>query len=329
VKITIITPSAGGTRTGNWHTAQRYARFLRGAGQVVRTALRWDGAACDLMIALHARKSHDSIARFRARFPRGPLIVVLTGTDLYRDLPADASARASLALATLLVTLQDQGERELPSRLRHKVRVVYQSARTGSRARGSPRRFRICVLGHLREEKDPFRAAFALAHLRGEGAVEVVQIGEALAPAMAATARRLMDREPRYRWIGGVAHRRALGWLASSQLLVVSSRMEGGANVVCEAVRVGVPVAASRIPGNVGMLGADYAGYFPLGDERSLARLIDRARVDRTFYRRLRTGIARRRHLFAPAAERRALLAVVREAARLARPQPRGKRSSV
>ena len=325
MKITIITPSAGGTRTGNWHTAQRYAAFLRGAGHAVRTASRWDGAACDLMIALHARKSHDSIARFRRRFPDRPLVVVLTGTDLYRDLPADVSARASLELATLLVTLQDQAERELAPRLRQKVRVVYQSARTEARTGRSTRRFRICVLGHLREEKDPFRAALALAHLRGDGAVEVVQIGQALTPEMAATARRLMDREPRYRWIGGVAHSRALGWLASSQLLVVSSRMEGGANVVCEAVRTGVPVAASRIPGNVGMLGTDYAGYFALGDERALARLIDRARLDRAFYRRLQTSIGRRRHLFAPDAERRSLLRVVREAERLVASTRRGK----
>jgi putative glycosyltransferase (TIGR04348 family) len=317
MRIAIVTPSASSTRTGNRHTAQRYAAFLRGAGHRVRVASAWDGAECDLMIALHARKSHDSIARFRARFGTRPLIVVLTGTDLYRDVRVDAAARRSLEVATLLVTLQDMGALELARRLRPKVRTVYQSARFARRAAPPRRRFRVCVLGHLRDEKDPFRAALALRHLPDAADLEVVHIGDALAPGMAETAARLGRADARYQWIGGVPHSRALRWLAASHLLVVSSRMEGGANVVCEAARAGVPVVASRVPGNVGMLGRDYPGYYPLGDERALARMIDRARIDRSFYLRLKAGVAARRGLFTSAAERRRLLAVVGEARRI------------
>ncbi|HSD54696.1 MAG TPA: selenoneine biosynthesis selenosugar synthase SenB, partial [Burkholderiales bacterium] len=261
MRISIVTPSAASTRTGNRHTAQRYAAFLRTAGHRVRVSSSWDGSDCDLMIALHARKSHDSIARFRARFPGRPLVVVLTGTDLYRDIRSDASAQTSLAMATLLVTLQNMGWLELARHLRPKVRVIYQSARVARRAAPPRRRFRVCVLGHLREEKDPFRAALALAHLPEAREVEVVHIGDALTPAMADEARRLMRTDPRYRWIGGVPHSRALAWLARSHLLVVSSRIEGGANVICEASRTGVPVVASRVRGNVGMLGRGYPGY--------------------------------------------------------------------
>ena len=162
MKIALVTPSAATVRTGNRHTAQRYAGFLRGAGHQVRTASRWDGTDCDLMIALHARKSADSIAQFRARFPARPLVVVLTGTDLYRDIHSDACAQASLDAATLLITLQELGKYELPRRLRGKARTVYQSARVESRTRAPRTPFRICVLGHLRDEKDPFRAALAL-----------------------------------------------------------------------------------------------------------------------------------------------------------------------
>jgi putative glycosyltransferase (TIGR04348 family) len=313
MRIAIVTPSAAITRTGNRHTAQRYAGFLRDGGHRVRSTSIWDGVECDLMIALHARKSHDSIARFRARFPGRPLIVVLTGTDLYRDIRVDAAAQRSLEAATLLVTLQDMGVLELARRLRGKVRPVYQSARVSRRTRPPRHEFRVCVLGHLRDEKDPFRAALALRHLSA-GSLEVLHVGEALAPGMAKAAARLMRADARYRWIGGVPHSRALAWLAASHLLVVSSKMEGGANVICEAARAGVPVLASRIRGNVGMLGQDYPGYYPLGDERALARLLDRARTDRRFYRRLEAAIAARRPLFAPAAERRGLLAVVREA---------------
>ncbi len=319
MKIAIVTPAGAGTRSGNRHTAQRYAAFLRGAGHRVRTGAAWDGNGCELLLALHARKSHDSIARFRARFPDRPLVLVLTGTDLYRDLRVDAAARRSLEAATLIVTLQGEARRELPARLRHKVRVIYQSARAAPRARALQRRFRICVLGHLREEKDPFRAALALRYLPDSPDLEVLHVGQALAPEMAAAAQRLMDEEPRYRWIGGVPHARALALLGSSRLLVVSSRMEGGANVICEAARAGVPVLASRIPGNVGMLGARYPGYYPLEDERSLARLIARARRSAPYYRQLRRALAARRPLFAPAAERRGLLAAVREAVQRAR----------
>ncbi len=319
MRIAIVTPAAASTRTGNRHTASRYAAFLRGAGHRVAVGSRWDGAACDLLIALHARRSHDSIARFRVRFPRGPLVLVLTGTDLYRDIRTDASAQRSLDLATLLVTLQDQGALELPRRLRPKVRVVYQSARVARRTAPRRGRFRVAVLGHLRDEKDPFRAALALRHLPGAAEIEVVQAGDALEPAMAVEARSLERADPRYRWLDGVPHSRALALLASSGVLVLSSRMEGGANVVCEAARAGVPVLASRIRGNVGMLGRGYPGYFPLGDDRALARLIARAQADRAFYRALQAGIAARRALFVPAAERRGLLAVVREAVRIAR----------
>jgi putative glycosyltransferase (TIGR04348 family) len=314
LRIAIVTPSAASTRTGNRHTAQRYAAFLRGAGHRVRVASSWDGADCDLLIALHARKSHDSVARFRARYPARPLVVVLTGTDLYRDIRTDPRAQASLELATLLVALQDEAGRELRPRLRRKLRVVYQSARVSRAARPPAGRFRVCVIGHLRDEKDPFRAAAALAHLSDALPIEVVHVGDALSAPMADEARRFMRVDARYRWLGGVPHSRALGWLGRSHLLVVSSRMEGGANVICEAARAGVPVVASRIRGNVGMLGRDYPGYYPLADERALARLMGRAATDRRFYARLEAGTAKRRRLFAPDAERRGVLAVVREA---------------
>jgi putative glycosyltransferase (TIGR04348 family) len=312
-RISIVTPAAAGSRTGNRHTAWRWAALLRALGHRVALGTEWDGRACDLLIALHARRSHASVARFRAAHPQAPLVVVLTGTDLYRDLPASAEARRSLELADRLVVLQDQAPRALPARLRAKTRVIYQSADTALRAAPPARGFRVLVSGHLREVKDPFRAAAALAQLRAPAGLELVQLGAALDSRMQAEARRWMRSEPRYRWPGACSHPRALGWLARSHLLVVSSAMEGGANVIAEAARVGTPVLASRIAGNLGMLGSDYPGYFPYGDERALARLIGRAASDSGFYAALEHGLRARRALFAPAAERRALAALVRE----------------
>ncbi len=320
-RIALVTPAGPGTRNGNRHTALRWATFLRRAGHRVTVALDWDGAPCDLLIALHARRSHAAVARYRETCPAGPLAVVLTGTDLYRDLPASAEARRSLELADRLIVLQDEAPRRLAAHLRRKTRVVYQSAAPRARRAPPARVFRVAVVGHLREEKDPFRAAAALERLPGEARIEVVHVGAALAADMAREAQRRMRDEPRYRWLGGLPHARALAWIARSHLLVVSSRMEGGANVIAEAARLGTPVLASSIAGNIGMLGRGYPGYFPLGDERSLARLMARAEREPEFYRRLRRALAARRPRFAPAAERAALTHALRG---LMRPSGRG-----
>ncbi len=312
-RISIVTPAAAGTRSGNRHTAQRWAALLRSLGHRVAVGTGWDGRACDLLIALHARRSHDSVARYRAAHPRAPLAVALTGTDLYRDLPASAEARRSLELADRLIVLQDEARRALPARLRSKVRVVVQSADTALRAAPPRGRFRVLVSGHLREEKDPFRAAAALEHLRDAAANRIGSARRRIERTMQAQAEDWARREPRYRWLGARGHPRALAWIARSQLLVVSSAMEGGANVIAEAARIGTPVLASRIAGNLGMLGRGYPGYFPFGDERALARLTARAAREPAYYARLKRALRARRPLFAPSAERRALAALLGE----------------
>lgn len=302
MKIALVTPAAPGTRNGNRHTALRWAAFLRAAGHRVHVTTQWEHEPADAMLALHARRSHASIAAFSRD---EPLVVALTGTDVYRDIHESPDARDSLELARRLIVLQPQAARELPPRLRAKVRVVVQSSSTRLRHRPVARGFRVCVIGHLRAEKDPLRIVHALPLTSAP--IEVVHLGAALDPAL--TPR---TDDPRYRWLGSVAHARALRWLASSHAMVISSRMEGGANVVCEALRIGVPVIASRISGNVGLLGADYGGYFPVEDERALAKQLSRAATDQRFYRALKNHVARLRPLVAPQAEARALLAAMR-----------------
>jgi len=313
-RIRIVTPARAGARNGNRHTARRWAGFLRGLRHQVAISVAWDGEPCDLLIALHARRSHPAVVAFRKRHPRQPLIVALTGTDLYKDLPASREARQSLRLADRVIVLQSEAKRALAPGLRRKTRVVYQSAAPAVRHAPPARTIRIAVVGHLREEKDPFRAAFALAHLVGK--YEVVQVGDALSPAMAAKARELAKRDLRYRWLGGRSHAQAMRWIARSHALVVSSRMEGGANVISEAARIGTPVLASRMPGNLGMLGRDYPGYYRLADTKALAVLIAKCGADRRFLGRLKRALAARRALFAPAAEKAALNRVVKEALR-------------
>lgn len=307
MKIALVTPAATGSRTGNRHTALRWATFLRDAGHVVTVSRQWiPDAATELMLALHARRSHASIKAFAEMHPRRSLVVALTGTDVYRDIHDSPEARESLRLASRFVILQPEAAKELPARLRGRVHVVIQSSASLLRQRPVKRGFRLSVIGHLREEKDPLRAYLALRHVPLDLDVEVLQIGEALDPAF--------ERAPmlRYRRVGGIPHARALGYLASSHAMVISSRLEGGANVVSEAIRIGVPVLASRIPGNLGLLGRDYPGYFRCGDERALARLMVRAASDAAFYRSLKRSISALRPLVAPRAEARRLLAAVK-----------------
>ena len=190
-RIAIVTPAGAGTRNGNRHTALRWAGLLRGAGHKVSVSLAWEGERCDLLLALHARRSHDSVARYRDASPAAPLIVTLTGTDLYRDLPASGEARRSLELADRLIVLQEDALRQLEPRARRKARVVYQSADPALRPAPPARKFRIAVIGHLREEKDPLRTVAALAHLPGRPELEVVHLGAALDPQLGAQAETL------------------------------------------------------------------------------------------------------------------------------------------
>ncbi|HEX2831132.1 MAG TPA: selenoneine biosynthesis selenosugar synthase SenB [Burkholderiales bacterium] len=311
MRICIVTPARPGSRSGNRNTAARWAAFLRAAGHRVRIEQTWSGAAADVLVALHARRSHDSIAAYAARYPQHPLVVVLTGTDVYRDIVHDASAQRSLELATKLVVLQDAAIDELAPRLRAKTRAIYQSARAVARAAPLATCFEFVVSGHLRAEKDPFRGAAALAHIDTQSRAYVTHIGGALDPGSDDEARAWMAREPRYRWLGELPHWRAMRMLARARAMVISSRMEGGANVVSEALTIGVPVIASDISGNIGMLGRDYPGYYAVGDERALADAMRRAESDPAYYARLEEACRVRGKLVTVERERGALESLI------------------
>ncbi|MES2536990.1 MAG: selenoneine biosynthesis selenosugar synthase SenB [Pseudomonadota bacterium] len=309
--IIIISPALAKANNGNWQTAHRWAQFLRTRYRVT-LASEWDGAQADLIIALHARRSAPSLAAFAHSWPSRPAILVLTGTDLYRDIRVDASAQESLRLASELVILQEAGLDELDRLLRHKTRVIYQSApalKPG--VRNDTARFAdVTMIGHLREEKDP-QTFMRAAPLVRAARVRLTHIGAALDPALGAQAEATQRQYPHYRWLGNQPHAITRQILKRSRLLVITSTMEGGANVIIEAVTSGVPVLASDIAGNRGMLGNDYAGYFPLGDSHALAELIDRALTDPVFYDRLHAQSATRALLFSPDAERAAVLELV------------------
>ncbi len=313
MRIALITPYGREHRNGNWHTAARWTRFLREAGHTVRVQVEWDDRPADLMLALHARRSFASIRAFAKRFPTRPLLLALTGTDLYRDIHENRDAQQALDLAHRIIVLQERGVDELAAHLAAKTRVIYQSAPDIARQAPPANSFEVLVIGNLRAEKDPFRVALATAHLPEDSQIQVMHLGGALSEDMAETAELAQIKLPRWHWLGDVPHKTVIKRLARAHLMVISSVMEGGANVICEALAADVPVLASHMPGNIGMLGEDYPGYFPVGDERRLARLMAMAESDPDFYADLLSHARQRRGLMRPEQEASRLRQVVAE----------------
>ena len=116
--------------------------------------------------------------------------------------------------------------------------------------------------------------------LPADSRIRVTHMGRAHSQDWAAAANAEAKENSRYVWRGEIPHWQVRREFARTRLMVISSNQEGGANVVSEAVVAGVPVLASDIAGNVGLLGADYPGYFPVGDERALAEQMLRVERD-------------------------------------------------
>ena len=332
IRIVIVSPVLADANNGNWQTAQRWRTLL--APHAVRIVKQWPDAEAhkhpnlpdQVMLALHARRSASSVAAWAERQPLGAqgLAVVLTGTDLYRDIQSDPAAQQSLALAPQLVVLQASGPDALPLDLRAKTRVIFQSSETlPTLSKPSTQaQLRAVMVGHLRDEKSP-QTLFATASLlQGEPNLFIDHLGEALDPALGDAARATAAACPNYRWLGGQPYTATRRHIQRAHVLVHASLIEGGAHVVMEAILSGTPVLASRIPGNVGMLGDDYAGYFEPGDAQGLALLLRRCRGLDTgqgissgdaWLTQLSAQCALRAPLFSPDAERAALQQLVHD----------------
>ena len=321
--IVIVTPALADANNGNWQTARRWAGMLSGAYRV-RLASAWEQGDEALMIALHARRSAGSLAAWHAQRPGRPSLLVLTGTDLYRDIADNAAAQRSLHSADRLVVLNELGARQLPPPLRPKARVLLQSC-AARRTLAKPRRhLRALMVGHLREEKSPQTFFEAARLLADRPDLRLDHVGAALDATLGAQARSLMAICPHYRWLGALSHAATRRRIQAAHVLVHTSRMEGGAHVVIEALRSGTPVLASRIDGNVGLLGEQYDGYFPVGDARAVATLLRQSRDDPAMLAALQTQCATRAPRFDPASERATLLALVNDL--LTRATPPGAR---
>ncbi|MHC4940276.1 MAG: glycosyltransferase [Planctomycetota bacterium] len=265
----IITPRERDVPTGNRCTAWQWSRILRDLGHREVTGNP------DLLIALHADKSHEAIREADSR-----LFVALTGTDLYPSL--DAVALDSLRRADRIITLQPCAKERVPEQLRGKVRTIVQSARrlVEPRERGI---FDLCVVGHLREVKDPLRAAAAARLLPESSKIRIHQRGAILEPGYAELVEIEQRQNPRYEWSDASDEAGAQELMARCQAIVVSSWFEGGGRVIGEALVVGTPVLAARNDASRCLLGEDYPGLYDAGETRQLAELMLRMECDLDF----------------------------------------------
>jgi putative glycosyltransferase (TIGR04348 family) len=309
--VAIVTPAVKASNNGNWQTAWRWSRLLAEHYKILLLN-EWRGESADVLVALHARRSASSIAAWQAH-RRGPIVLVLTGTDLYRDIDRDASAQASLVHADRMVVLQELGAQRLPAVLRDRCTVCFQSCGRRKTVVKTRRHLRALMVGHLRDEKSPQTYFEAVKLLRDRTDIWLDHIGAPLDAALGAQARALAGTQARYRWLEELDHGATRQHIQRAHVLVHASHIEGGAHVIAEAVRSGTPVIASRIDGNVGMLGADHAGYFECNDAAGLAQLLRRARDEPDMLRQLAAQCRRREPLFDPRRERATLLRLLDE----------------
>jgi len=299
MRIILITPAPPQSRAGNRATAARWASILTALGHRVEIATAYAGQRADLMIALHAWRSADSILQFSDAFQDRPLVVAITGTDAYRFIHSHAETTLrSIRLADYLIGLHDLIGNTLPQDQRHKLFVIHQSAEPIGKREPYKRYFHVSVMGHLRDEKDPMRPAMAVRNLPPDSRIKVHHYGKAHTPEWASRAQAEMQSNPRYVWHGEIAHHKIRQVYRRTHLLVLPSRMEGGANVISEAIVAGVPVIASDIEGSIGLLGDDYAGYYPVENEQALSTLLLKAESDKAYYTMLEQSCIARQALF-------------------------------
>jgi len=305
--VVIVSPALADSNNGNWQTARRWQLFLsehrRSAGSI---------AAWSQSRGVTAQGSPG-------------LVLALTGTDLYRDIDTDETAQQSLELAQHLIVLQEKGLEKLGEALQAKTSVIFQSTTSRKTLPKPKRRLKVVMVGHLRDEKMPQTLMEAAVLLRGYPDIYIDHIGGPLDPELAQAAEETMQACPNYRWLGNQPHGATRTRIQRAHVLVHASKMEGGAHVIMEAVCSGTPVVASYIDGNIGMLGAGYAGYFPLGNSHALANLLTQLQEDivnpkplapgkSSLYTKLKNQCAERAKLFTPENEQNELIRLVQQA---------------
>jgi putative glycosyltransferase (TIGR04348 family) len=300
--VCIVCPQAPRAHDGLALTAERWRQWLDPVADVA-VATEWSGASDEALIALHALGSADSVTRFAHAHPARPLAVVLTGSDVARDIDADISAAASLAHASHLVVRQALALDRLGEQQQARARVIEPSAPRRVMRNKARTRFDVAYAAPLCAEADPLTLLNAVGALPPDSPVRLLHMGAAHDEALANAARHVQSHGKQYQWLGDPPPHDTRRWIARARTVVHCDAVDGAALAVVDAIRSHVPVLASRIGVHQGLLGPDYEGLFDVGDARALATLLQRVSSDEAFLRLLAHRCETQAPRFAPELE--------------------------
>jgi putative glycosyltransferase (TIGR04348 family) len=284
--VCIVCPATQRAHDGLAVTAERWRQWLEPVADVA-VATEWSGASDEALIALHASGSADSVARFAHAHPQRPLAVVLTGSDVARDIDADPGAAAALSHASHLVVRQARALSRLGEPQQARARVIEPSAPRRVMRNKARTRFDVAYAAPLCAEADPLTLLNAVCALPPDSPVRLLHMGTAYDESLASAARHVQSHGKQYQWLGEPLPHDTRRWIARARTVVHCDAVDGAALAVVDAVRSHVPVLATRIPVHQGLLGSDYEGLFNVGDSRALAALLLRVSTDEPFLRML------------------------------------------
>ena len=299
IDVLIHSPYPRQKSQGNAVTAERMKRLLQSGGLNVAIHERGDNrieAKC--LIALNARKSAGEIFDFHQRWPDRKIIALLTGTDVnHPEMEQSGSdTLRALAQSDAIVSLHDGFSHRIPADLLKKTKVIYPSVQFSDAAEHCPfEPWKVVIAGNFRDEKNPNLMIEAVAKLAtSEIHFHAYGAGSEYQDKLEQAA----ETYPKFHFHGVQERDVVLAAMQSARVLLNTSTEEGGANAICEAVMIGLPVIASRIDGNLGMLGDGYGGFFTSEETDGLAGILTRAESDAGFYNSLKQQVSTRAELF-------------------------------
>lgn len=303
MRVAIIVPAHLPPATGNQVTAARLAAGLRRNGVHVTVAPAAEAAAAaagaDVLHALHARKAGVA-TRLAAAAARIPYSVTCTGTDVEMDLYRDAG-RAEMGavladaggIAVFHAGASASLRRAWPA-LADRIAVIPQAPvlpPPAGRSRADwglrPTDLVFLLPAGLRPVKQPALALAPLAALQREvPCLRWLVVGPELDAGCAAAFKAAIAPHPWARYLGAVSRPALVDLYRLADVVLNTSRAEGGPNSILEAMKLGKAVLAADVPGNRALIDDGKDGLLFAGAD-GLAQPARRLARDALLRRRL------------------------------------------
>ncbi len=286
--IKIYSPSRDSAVTGNYVTSKRYAYHLQNLGYRVfvyngfEEKVNVEGVRCAFV--LHAEKGSHVIKELAAK--NVPVVLVLTGTDLYRDIISTKNSKKercfrSIQLASAIVVLHENAVSDLlkvVSFPRERIFVVLQSVVDFKKRTflfKKKNHYKILLLSNIRKEKGIIVAISGFLEFQknidARTKFTLDHIGGVLDQGYFKKITNLLEGVKSVSFLGSIEKDKLQTMLASYDLLLHSSFIEGGSLVIQEAQNAGLPIIASDISCHAALLGSAYVGLHSVGSAKDVS----------------------------------------------------------